>query len=270
MLGRVASFALAMAVAGCEQQPRHDQAGNLIGPVYPSERLNRQGLAGVQPGMPLSRAAAILAAQGYAPMPRSAEDSAGDSEGVIKRRYFWIPAAADSEAARFPQLVRLSYALRESGAAEVTAIGQFRRITPQERGDAEGSRRSVVQRHGRPSLWRQDFYRGELWDEMDYVASPALRNQENLAQLRACHADWQCEKVAKKFDCRETMRNGRETGLRISWAQEGNRVYYELSDYRRQHDAQLRAGKLASLSLRGAFCAVESFDGFRTMVAHPE
>jgi hypothetical protein len=58
--------------------------------------------------------------------------------------------------------------------------------------------------------------------------------------------------------------------LRISFGQEGNRIFYELSDYRRLHDAQMRDGKLSNLSLRGAFCAVESFDGVRTMVAHPE
>ena len=263
------AFALVLALAGCEQPPEQDQFGNLIGPLHSSERLKAQDLAGVRPGMRLDQAAAILAAQGYTPMPRSAEAAADDESGVIKRRYFWIAAPQGSDAHQFPQTVRLSHALR-GNVPEVAAVGWFRRITPQERRDVAASRQAIISRHGRPSLWRQDVYRGELWDEMDYVALPALRSQEGLERLRACHADWQCEKVAKKFDCRELMRASRQTALRISFGQEGNRIFYELSDYRRLHDAHLRDGKLSSLSLRGAFCALESFDGVRTMVAHPE
>jgi hypothetical protein len=266
---RVKAAAFAFVLAGCEQRPDQDQHGNLIGPLHSSERLSRQDLAGVRPGMRLDQAAAILGAQGYVPMPRSAEAAADDESGAIKRRYFWIAAKEDSDGFHFPQTVRLSHALRGS-VPEVLAIGYFQRITPQERRNVDASRRAITDRHGRPSLWRQDVYRGELWDEMDYVALPALRSQEGLERLRACHADWQCEKVAKKFDCRDTMRAARHTALRVSFGQEGNRIYYELSDYRRLHDAQLRDGKLSSLSLRGAFCAVESLDGVRTMVAHPE
>jgi hypothetical protein len=266
---KAAALAAAFFLASCEQPPEQDQHGNLIGPLYSSERLNRQELAGVRPGMRLDQAAAILAAQGYVPMPRSAEAAADDESGAVKRRYFWIAAKPDSDAYRFPQTVRLSHALR-SDVPEVVAVGFFQRITSEARRNAEASRQAIISRHGRPSLWRQDVYRGELWDEMDYVALPALRSQEGLERLRACHADWQCEQVAKKFDCRQTMRAARQTALRVSFGQEGNRIFYELSDYKRLHDAQLRDGKLAGLSLRGAFCAVESPDGVRTMVAHPE
>jgi hypothetical protein len=262
-------LALAFVLGGCEQQPELDQHGNLIGPIHSSERLSRQDLAGVRPGMRLDQAAAILAVQGYVPMPRTPEAAADDESGVIKRRYFWIAAQDGTDAHRFPQTVRLSHALR-GNESEVMAVGFFQRITPQERRNVDASRQAITGRHGRPSLWRQDVYRGELWDEMDYVALPGLRSQEGLERLRACHADWQCEKVAKKFDCRETMRAARHIALRVSFGQEGNRIYYELSDYRRLHDAHLRDGKLSSLSLRGAFCAVESPDGVRTMVAHPE
>jgi hypothetical protein len=162
--------------------------------------------------------------------------------------------------------VKLFYARRPDGILEVMAVAHFQRITAQERRNADATRQRLVARHGRPSLWRQDFYRGELWDEMDYVASPALRNRDGIQRLRACHIDWRCEKLLGNFDCRATMRAGRQSALNISFGQDGNRIHYELSDYRRLYAAQARSGRLEKLDLRGAFCSAPPMRGRPSLV----
>jgi hypothetical protein len=259
-------LALLPAVMGCERRPEQDQFGNLLGPVYSSDKLNRQGLLGIRPGMRLEQAAAILEAQGYSSIARNASERERDRHAIVKPQYFWIAAPPGSEAYDFPQSVKLSYVQRPGGIREVVAIGHLKRISREARADAAGTRRSIIRRYGRPSLWRQDFYRNQLWDEIDYVAAPAWRDQDRIEHLRACHVDWRCEKLLRDFDCRETMRRGRQSSLKISFGQEGNRVYYELSDWRRMYDAQARDGKLEKLDLRGAFCTAPPQGGRPGMV----
>lgn len=247
---------LFLTLVGCERQNEQDRFGNLLGPVRSSEMLNRQGLLGIRPGMRLEEAESVLARLGYSPIARTASQREEDYHAAIKPLHFWIAAKPGSEAYEFPQSVKLSYVQRPDGAREVVAIGHLERITRAAQADAAGTRRDIVRRFGQPSLWRQDFYRDRLWDEIDYVAAPDWRDQNRLEHLRNCHIDWRCEKLLQNFDCRETMRWGRQSSLKISFGQDGNRVHYELSDWRRMYEAQARDGKLEKLDLRGAFCTV--------------
>ena len=263
---RVTFAVLLLLLAACERKPQSDEFGNLLGPLHASAELNRHGLLGMRPGMRLERAAAILAGQGYSAIPRTEAQRMDDGRAAVRQQHFWIPAPQGSDAHEFPQSVKLSYVRHEDGAQEVVAIGHLQRITKEARGNAEATRRDILRRFGRPSLWRQDFYRNEVSDEIDYVASPAFRNQDSIEHLRACHVDWRCEKLLRDYDCREIMRAGRMSALKISFGQDGNRVFYELSDYRRLYDAQARDGRLAKLNLRGAFCSAPAMGGRPALV----
>jgi len=257
---------LVLLLAGCDRPappaaaPLTDAYGNLIGPIHAPGAMARHALMGVRLHMAAPAAEAALVARGFSLIPRTPAEVEAERDRPVRRRRFWIVRAA-GDAYRFPEHVTLSYVQMPDGGWIVAAIAHHQRITAEERRAPEATRGMLIRRFGQPSLWKKEVWRGELWDEMDYVTAQAMQDRDGMDRLRACHQDWQCEMVLKKNDCREPMRRGSGMALKISFASGGNRILYELSDFGLLYAAQAKSERFMKLDLRGAFCAVPAPGG---------
>lgn len=263
---------LALLATGCDRPaappapPQTDAYGNLLGPVHSPALLGAQALLGIRLRMEAPEAEAALIARGFTLIYRTQAQIEAERDTPLRLRRFWISRAPGTDAFRFPEYVTLTYVQAADGGWIVAAIAHHQRITGEQRRDAAGTRADLVRRFGQPSLWKQEVWRGELWDEMAYVTTPAMQDRDRQDQLRACHQDWQCEMVLKKNDCRQIMHEGRGLGLKISFTSGGNRILYELSDFGLLYDAQARSERFRKLDLRGAFCSVPAPGGALPMV----
>jgi len=259
-------FLLALLLGGCDPPPAPQAAtdtyGNVIGPVHSPATLASHALLGVKLHMPSPQAEAALVTRGLSMIVRDENQVERERTAPLRQRRFWISRAPETDAYRFPEYITLTYVQAPDGGWIVASIAHHQRITASERNDAPGTRAMLVQRFGTPSLWKQEVYRGELWDEMDFVSAPALQNRDRMDRVRACHVDWRCEMVLRKNDCRDTMRNGRGLALKISFpGGGGNRILYELEDFGLLTSAEETNERFRKLDVRGAFCEVPAPGG---------
>ncbi len=265
-------FLLALLLAaGCDQAPAPsapvtDAYGNVIGPLHAPASLASHALLGVRLRMDAPLAEAALIGRGFTMIQRTEAQALSERDSPVRLRRFWIARAPGTDAYRFPEYVTLRYVQATDGGWIVAAISHHQRITQDARRDAQGTRADLLRRFGRPSLWKQEVYRGELWDEMDYASTLALRDRDRLDGLRACHRDWTCEMVLKKNDCRQTMREGQGIGLKITFVPDGNRIQYELEDFSLLHASYESSERFRRLDVRGAFCAVPAPGGAAPIV----
>jgi hypothetical protein len=222
--------------------------------------------------MPSPQAEAALVARGLTMVVRDPDQVEHERTSPLRQRRFWIARAPQTDAGRYPEYISLTYVQAADGGWIVGAIAHHQRITAAQRNDATGTRAMLVQRFGVPSLWKQEVWRNELWDEMDYVSAPALQSRDTMDRVRACHVDWRCEMVLRKNDCRDTMRKGRGLALKISYPDGGgNRILYALEDFGLLTDAEAKNERFAKLDVRGAFCEVPAPGGeLPIMVTVPE
>jgi hypothetical protein len=260
---------LFLAGSGCAQPT--GKYGEAVGPAYSSAHLRALDLLEIRPGMPFGQAHRILENRGFALyVPSENSLKAEENDIVRQRRYGLRNQDPRTTPISLSEGVTLSFVLLADGQPIVAEIEHYQPLGEPGRKDIEGQRKSVLAAYGQPSLWQKSDFQSEIGDEIDYVASSYMRSDDRIGQREACSADWQCENLLRKTDCRRLMRSGREPALKIDFTHGGNRRYRKLTDYEIIYDAHERTAKFRTRDLRGAFCVIPAIHGWGSVVTVPE